>query len=237
MRIGIIQDIHGNLPALEKGVDTFREKGCDKIYHVGDLIGIGPYPKECLEHCNSIKEMEYIMGNHDYWYAYGLPNPIPKWMSNEEIDHQKWTHKEIGKDFVNHVKGWRFSIDISIGNNKITFRHYGLTEHQNWFKPIVKNPNESDLDKLFEEVTSDIIFYGHQHQSSDIQGKSRYVNIGSAGCNDKPEVRIGILEISDNHINLEKLSIPYEDNGLMEEFENRNVPAREFITNVFIIRK
>ena len=238
MRIGIFQDIHGNLPALEKGIKIFRERGCDKIYHVGDLIGIGPYPRECIELCYSIEEMEFIMGNHDYWYAFGLPNPIPEWMSMEEVNHQNWAHKKIGKGFVNNVKEWKFSINISIRNKRITFQHYGLNKNQNWFKPIIKNPSEPTLDKMFEGVESDIIFYGHQHQPSDIEGrKCRYVNLGSAGCNNKPEVRIGILEISNDSLNLEKTSILYEDNGLMEEFEKRNVPAREFITNVFITRK
>ena len=236
MTIGIIQDIHGNLPALEKGIQIFRERGCEKMYHVGDLIGIGPYPRACLELSTSTKEMECIIGNHDYWYAYGLPSPIPASMSKEEVDHQKWTHKEIGESFVNEVKTWKFSIDLSVGNKKVTFQHYGLNKNQNWFAPIIKNPDESDLDKMFEGIGSNMIFYGHHHQPSDIQGKSRYVNLGSAGCNDKPEVRIGILEISNDLLILEKRSVIYDDNGLMEAFEQKKVPARAFITNVFITR-
>jgi predicted phosphodiesterase len=70
MKIGIFQDIHSNLPAFEKGVEFFTERKCSSIFHVGDLIGIGPYPKETVEMANSIKNMKFIMGNHDYWYAY-----------------------------------------------------------------------------------------------------------------------------------------------------------------------
>ncbi|WP_372753884.1 metallophosphoesterase [Labilibaculum sp.] len=79
--MGIFQDIHGNLPALKKGVEIFRENGCEKIFYVGDLIGISPYSKE---------SMDFVMGNHDYWYAYGLPNPTPEWMSEEEVRHWTW---------------------------------------------------------------------------------------------------------------------------------------------------
>ena len=238
MKIGIIQDVHGNLPALKKGIEIFGEKGCEKIFHVGDLIGIGPYPKECLELACSVKEMEFVMGNHDYWYAHGLPNPIPKSMSEEEVRHQQWTHKEIGNGFKGKVRKWKFSIELSLENEKkITFQHYGLNQEQNGFKSIIKNPAKSDLDYLFEDLKSDLIFYGHHHQPNDTLGKCRYVNLGSAGCHDKPIVRIGVLDILQGKFKLQKLSIAYDDGGLMEEFEKRNVPAREFIKKVFIVRK
>ena len=46
-----------NLPALRKVISFFRKQGCDQIYHVGDLIGIGPHPKECMEFALSISEL------------------------------------------------------------------------------------------------------------------------------------------------------------------------------------
>ena len=49
MRIGIFTDIHANLPALQKALDVFEKKHCDQIIHIGDLVGIGPYPKECMQ--------------------------------------------------------------------------------------------------------------------------------------------------------------------------------------------
>ena len=53
------------------------------------------------------------------------------------------------------------------------------------------------------------------HEASDIMGKARYVNLGSAGCFDKAEVRLGILEIEGEELSLEKYSIAYEDGGFM----------------------
>ena len=60
--------------------------------------------------------------------------------------------------------------------------------------------------------------------------------MGSAGCFNKPEVRIGILEDLDIKLNIVKLSVPYDDDGFMEEFEIRNVPAKEFIKKNFVTR-
>lgn len=237
MRIGVFQDIHANLPALKKGIEVFREKQCEKIFHVGDLIGLGPHPKEVIDLSTSVLEMEFIMGNHDYWYGYGLPSPIPEYMNKEEVAHHRWTHKQIGKKYKERVKKWKFIQDLKLGNGtKITFQHYGYDAKRNWFKNHIKYPTGTDLDELFKESNSAIIFYGHNHLASDITGKRRYVNLGSAGCYTKPEVRIGILDVSEKGIALEKLSIPYDDNGLMDDYKKRNVPARAFITKVFITR-
>ncbi len=72
----------------------------------------------------------------------------------------------------------------------------------------------------------------HQGEEVYITGQCKYVNIGSAGCNDKPEVRIGILEITDT-FKFESLSIKYEDNGLIEVFDERNVPVRDSTWHIF----
>ncbi|WP_372753882.1 hypothetical protein [Labilibaculum sp.] len=134
------------------------------------------------------------------------------------------------------MKKWRFSLDYPIGDGrKITFQHYGLNRDQNWFAPGIKNPSVEELDILFGGIDSEIIFYGHKHDEDDRKGRCRYVNLGSVGCYYKPEVRIGILELSEGKFELEKRSIPYDD-GLMEEFEIRKVPVRERITHTFIKR-
>ncbi len=49
MKIAVLTDVHGNLPALQAALRGIRREGCDAIFHTGDSIGIGPYPAECLE--------------------------------------------------------------------------------------------------------------------------------------------------------------------------------------------
>ncbi len=238
MKIGIFTDIHANLPALKKALDFFNKENCDRIIHTGDLIAIGPYPKECMDLALRQKNLEFIMGNHDYWYAYGVPNPLPKLMNQEEADHQAWTRKTIGPAYYDTVKTWPFSMDIKLNDSvTLNFRHYGLNEKQTWFGTYYKNPSKQDLDQLFHDVNATMIFYGHDHHPIDLQGRCRYINLGSAGCYDRAEVRLGILEQTGDETNFKSYSIPYEDNGLMEAFEERAVPARDFITKAFLTRK
>src|SRR5690348_17993405 len=73
MRYAIFTDIHANLEALEAvltKIDALaKEQPIDQIWFLGDLVGYGPNPNECIaklrERTNVI-----IAGNHD-WAAVG----------------------------------------------------------------------------------------------------------------------------------------------------------------------
>jgi predicted phosphodiesterase len=60
----IISDIHANLEALEAVLAEIKKLGINEIYCLGDIIGYGPNPRECIDlvmqHCQVC-----ILGNHD----------------------------------------------------------------------------------------------------------------------------------------------------------------------------
>ena len=64
MRIGILGDIHGNMEALTSVVGAMRAEGIDEWVQVGDLVGYGPQPSECID---LVRELgcTVCMGNHD----------------------------------------------------------------------------------------------------------------------------------------------------------------------------
>jgi predicted phosphodiesterase len=82
VRIAVFGDAHSNLPALQAALVAIAREGCDALYHLGDAIAIGPYPAECLDLLLSTPKVRLIMGNHDAWFAHGLPRPQPSWMSD-----------------------------------------------------------------------------------------------------------------------------------------------------------
>ncbi len=65
MKYAIISDIHGNLEALESVLEDIERQRVDAILCLGDIIGYGPNPNECV---SIIKRMAQISlaGNHDY---------------------------------------------------------------------------------------------------------------------------------------------------------------------------
>ncbi len=63
MRILIISDIHANLTALEA---VIADAGpVDATWCLGDLVGYGPDPNECIERVRELPELTCLLGNHD----------------------------------------------------------------------------------------------------------------------------------------------------------------------------
>ena len=61
MKLAVLTDAHGNLPALEAALGAIRAEGCDAIYHTGDAIGIGPYPAETLDCLLNTPSLYFVM--------------------------------------------------------------------------------------------------------------------------------------------------------------------------------
>jgi predicted phosphodiesterase len=64
MRYAVISDIHSNLDALDKVLKKIETENIDRILCLGDIIGYGANPNECIE---LIRENSFniILGNHD----------------------------------------------------------------------------------------------------------------------------------------------------------------------------
>jgi diadenosine tetraphosphatase ApaH/serine/threonine PP2A family protein phosphatase len=73
VRTAIISDIHANLEALTVVIDHIQQQNVDRIICLGDILGYGPNPVECVdlvdEHCEWS-----LMGNHDFGALYEPTN-------------------------------------------------------------------------------------------------------------------------------------------------------------------
>jgi predicted phosphodiesterase len=68
MHVLIISDIHANLAALEAVLAhaVLSQNGhFDAVWCLGDLVGYGPNPNECVERIRNLPNLVCLMGNHD----------------------------------------------------------------------------------------------------------------------------------------------------------------------------
>jgi diadenosine tetraphosphatase ApaH/serine/threonine PP2A family protein phosphatase len=68
--IAVISDVHGNLKALKAVLRDIRRRGIKAIYFLGDAVGYGPEPDECVSLINASCGVK-LAGNHD-WAVLGL---------------------------------------------------------------------------------------------------------------------------------------------------------------------
>ena len=71
MRILVISDIHSNLTALESVISA--NAVVDAVWCLGDLVGYGPDPNECVERVKRLPHLTCLLGNHDAAVADSIP--------------------------------------------------------------------------------------------------------------------------------------------------------------------
>ena len=77
MKYAIFSDIHSNLEALKAVQADMKRQKIDAAVCLGDIVGYGPDPAECLESVRAMK-CPTVRGNHDHHAA--LPK-LPSWFS------------------------------------------------------------------------------------------------------------------------------------------------------------
>jgi diadenosine tetraphosphatase ApaH/serine/threonine PP2A family protein phosphatase len=98
MRYAIFTDIHANLEALEAVLARIDElakiKPIDQIWFLGDLVGYGPNPNECIDTLRERTDV-IIAGNHD-WAAVGKLD-LEEFSAAARISAE-WTAKELTEE-------------------------------------------------------------------------------------------------------------------------------------------
>lgn len=233
MRIAVITDAHANLPALEAALASIRAEGYDAIFHTGDAIAIGPQPAECLDLLLNTPGVQFVRGNHDAWFVDGLPTPQPAWMSDGEVAHQHWTHGRLDPHLHSVLAAWPYVLEHDVEGVRVAFTHYALGPSGQHFRHAIRDPTADELDELFGSHDAELLFHGHDHRNSDVEGRARYVNPGSLGCYRRAVARYCVAELDQGRYTVEHRAVRYDDAGLFRAFERRDVPERAFIYRAF----
>ncbi len=94
MRAAVISDIHANLPALEAVLADVDGSGADEIWCLGDLVGYGASPRECLDLLLD-RCAVCLRGNHD---LAALGEIDIEAFSPGAATAARWTREKLGED-------------------------------------------------------------------------------------------------------------------------------------------
>ena len=233
-RIAVLTDVHGNLPALEAALTEIDRVGADAVYHTGDAIGIGPFPAECVDRLLARPSTYLMMGNHDGWFAFGLPDESATSMSPGEREHQRWVHAQLEPALKGVVAAWPYASSLRMEGLRLDFLHYPLDAAGSFRSP--QDLTTESVSALFQLPTSTLVFFGHDHRPCDLVGGStRFVNPGALGCSSEPLARFVLVDVeAGGHYTLSFRAAPYDPDPLFRALEFRRVPARDFIKRTFL---
>lgn len=237
IKIAVMTDVHGNLPALKQVLNDIEIEGCGDIYHLGDSIAIGPYPKETLELLLQ-NNVIMLMGNHEQYYLFG-EDRLKTFLPEHEVKHQLWVKSKLGTKYIDVIKDLPYMVKENINGMEVLLQHYPLDSNitdENCFKPICKEQSPKNLTKLFRESNEKLVFYGHHHPYHDcianISGR-RFINPGSLGCSHDNFARYCIAEIFPEGYTITFKNVEYNKEVTINEMKNSDIPEREFICKAF----
>lgn len=96
MRLAVLADIHGNLPAFEAALKHVSEQKVDQIILAGDIINGSPDSKACWDLAFSL-DCPILRGNHERYAAhFGTPKASPLW-SMEQFAPLQWTVGQLSE--------------------------------------------------------------------------------------------------------------------------------------------
>jgi predicted phosphodiesterase len=149
MQILIISDIHANLTALETVLSAAGNY--DTAWCLGDLVGYGPDPNECVDRVRELAELQCIIGNHD---AAALGQIDADTFNPEARKAIRWTQErlsESSKSFLN-------SLPEKLELDHVTLSH-GSPRHPVW--EYLLDTRTATLN--FEYFDTPFCFVGHTH--------------------------------------------------------------------------
>lgn len=124
MKYAILSDIHGNYEALQAVLKHAAEQKCTHYVCLGDIVGYGPNPCECLETIRALN-CPVVMGNHDEYCAKDAHlvgfNP----MAAEGI---KWTRDQLSEE----QKAWLRDLKYVRTVESFTLVHATLDLPEKW---------------------------------------------------------------------------------------------------------
>lgn len=245
MKIGIISDVHSNIDALEKVFEEFESRGIDKVICLGDVIGIGPYPEECMEFLMNKKDMmiSYIRGNHENYLLKGIPKrnhnePDAKPLSEEEKATHKWNHLQLKPAQIEFIQRLKNRDILTVEGKEIVIEHYPMDENDK-FKKFQKRPTMEELEKSFDNKNADVYLFGHTHIRCYFKNRNKhFINPGSLGCPiDTGGASCGILDIENGEIHYDQLTVKYDVDKVIKEIKEINYPLNGFMIKIFYKQK
>lgn len=159
MILGLISDIHGNLAALRAVIADMEANGAERIICLGDIVGYGPYPGECLDlvqRCGAV-----LMGNHEEALLFSADNFNPR--ARRAID---WTREYLQTQGSEEVRAMRWSIlnnlQMQATQGNLLFAHASPRQPTREYVMPRDVRNPSKMTELFRLIPH-ACFVGHTH--------------------------------------------------------------------------
>jgi putative phosphoesterase len=218
MRIAVIADIHGNLPALEAVLADIQHRNVDRTINLGDCVSGRGGGREV---CNLLMASDNltIRGNHDRWVS----GPDPAQMGASD----RYAYSQLNQDHRTWLEALTALADADHGilacHGTPSSDNQYLVEEALEHRLVRAHP--STIEKRLGDVQARVVLCGHSHQQHLIQlpNGPLILNPGSVGCpsyddpgaephvsdSGSPHARYAVLTIGEQ-VSAELIAVAYD---------------------------
>lgn len=225
MKRAIISDVHGNLEALQAVLADIDRRRVDEIFSLGDLIGYGPNPVECIDLVMQRAKV-CLLGNHDQATLFD-----PEGFNAAAEQAIFWTRQQLENcSDVTSVKRWDFLGELPriYRDGDTLYVHGSPRNPLNEYVFQDDIFDERKMERIFS-VVPQYSFQGHTHvpgiftdrreffAPSEIE--NRYVltgtmkvmvNVGSVGQSRDRDPKACYVILEDNVVHFHRVEYPLE---------------------------
>ncbi len=160
MKRAVISDIHSNLEGLKAVLDDIRQQDISEVYCLGDIVGYGPNPRECIDlimNCDVC-----ILGNHDQGALFD-----PEGFNSGAERAIFWTRQELERtqgDPVANAQRWDFLGELPRNRREdsLLFVHGSARNPLSEYVFPEDIYNQRKMEKIFSLIEK-YCFQGHTH--------------------------------------------------------------------------
>ncbi len=180
MRLAVLYDIHGNLPALEAVLREVRQARADGVVVGGDVLP-GPMPRETLACLRGLDlPIQFIRGNGEAAVLAEMAGRDTPGLPEQAREVVRWTAQQLGPEEEQLLADWPATLRAEVsGPGGVLFCH---ATPRNDTEVFTRLTPEDRLVPVFAGVDVPLVVCGHTHMQFDrTVGGVRVVNAGSVG--------------------------------------------------------
>lgn len=217
MLYGIFGDVHANLAAFRAVLDALDDEGVEAYLCLGDIVGYGAQPKECLD---LVRELDaaVVAGNHDWGVAGRLSLSYFNKAAGEVVE---WSRTVLGREDLEYLAQLPLTHRVA---DKITLAHSTLHDPQ-VFDYIF---TAYDAYLSFRHLMTPLGFVGHSHvpvtffdgdpirystrEVQDLGARRAIANVGSVGQprDENPHAAFGIYDSETTRLEVRRIAYDVE---------------------------
>ena len=171
MRVAVVSDVHGNLPALEAVLAEIEREGIDLIVSGGDLSA-GPMPVECVERLRALGDrVLWVRGNAD------REDAAPA----QYAELTRWVTEQLGPERRQFLVDAPVAVPVSVDELGPVLVCHGSPRSDE--EILTKVSPEERVAAALAGVEERVVVHGHSHIQYDREVAAyRVVCAGSVGA-------------------------------------------------------